>query len=184
MVLGSFSGGGVGSESCKGAFGSSEEPARILLKDVDKVEGVALDGGREKACLEFVSGGLNKLLDEAPLDKSVVPESSAGFWKPDAKLNDCTPLPLPSPGSPKLNAAAGFVTVSLTSSPGPTRSPEKQPRVSPPVVFGGCGSVLKAVEREFCLAASPDVLKDSVGDPVPIPEAADFGVRENGSSAV
>lgn len=117
MVTGSFSGGGVGSESCGGAFDSSEGTVRRLLKDEGKSEGAELDGGREKAGLEFVSGGLNKLFDEAPLDKSVVAEPSADFGRPDPKLKACTPLPLPSPVSPKVNAAAGFVPESLTSSP-------------------------------------------------------------------
>lgn len=180
MVVASFSGGG--SESCGGTFGCSEETVRRLLNECRA--GAELDGGREKAGLEFVSGGLNKLLDETPFNKSAAAESSADFWKPGTKLKECTPVPTPSPVSPNVKVAAGFVTESLVSSPWPTRSPEKLPRVSPPEVFGGCGSVLKAVERELGLAASSDVLKVRVGDPVPIPEATDFGVRENGSSPV
>lgn len=83
----SFSGGGVGSEGCDGTFGSSdesEEAARRLLKDVGKAEAAEPDWGTEKA--GFESGGLNKLPDAAPLDKSAA-VSSADFWRPAPKLN-------------------------------------------------------------------------------------------------
>lgn len=81
-VTGSFSGGGVGSEGCGGAFGSSEESgeaASILMKVVGKAEATELDWGTEKAGFGFDSGGLNKLPDAGPLDKSAAVESSAGF---------------------------------------------------------------------------------------------------------
>lgn len=81
-VAGSFSGGGVGSEGCGGSFGSSDksaEAARILLKDIGKAEATELDWGTEKAGLGFDSGGLNKLPDAAPLDKSAPVESSAAI---------------------------------------------------------------------------------------------------------
>lgn len=71
---------------------------------------------------------------------------------------------------------------SFASSPWPTRSPEKLPRVSPPTILGGCGSVLRAVVEEMSLAASPNVF--GVGDIVPRAGEVDFGVRENVSSAV
>lgn len=75
-------------------------------------------------------------------------------------------MPIPSPVSPKANeAAVDLMDESLASSPGPTRSPEKLPRVSPPTVFGGCGSILRAAVEEVGL--SPDVFVGKVGDPVP-----------------
>lgn len=185
-VTGSFSGGGVGSEGCGGAFGSSEESeeaARRLLKDVGKAGGIELGWGTEKAGFGFDSGGLNKLPDAAPLDKSVAVESSADFWRPVPKLNCAAPLPTPRPVSPKANeAAAGLAEESLASSPWPTRSPEKHPRVSPPIVLGGCGSILRAAVVEVGL--SPDVFGGRVGDAVPRAGEGDFGVRENGSSPV
>lgn len=166
-AAGSFSGGGVGSEGCGGTFGSSEESeevARRLLKDT--AEATELDWGTEKAGLGFDSGGLNKLPDAAPLDKSVPVESSTAFWRIAPKLNCAAPLPIPSPVSPKENeAAAGLMDESLASSPGPTRSPEKLPRVSPPAVFGGCGSILRAVVEEVGL--SPEVFSGTDEDPVP-----------------
>lgn len=79
---GSFSGGGVGSEICGGAFGSceeSEDAVRRLLKDVGKPEAVEPDWGTEKAGLLFDSGGLNKLPDTTPLDRSAPVDSSADF---------------------------------------------------------------------------------------------------------
>lgn len=80
-AAGSFSGGGVGSEGC-GCFGSSEVSegaARRLLKDTGKPVLTELDWGTEKAGFGIESGGLNKLLDVAPLDKSVPVASSADF---------------------------------------------------------------------------------------------------------
>lgn len=166
-AAGSFSGGGVGSEGCGGTFGSSEESeeaARRLLKDT--AEATELDWGTEKAGLGFDSGGLNKLPDTAPLDKSVPVESSTAFWRIAPKLNCAAPLPIPSPVSPKENeAAVGLMDESLASSPGPTRSPEKLPRVSPPAVFGGCGSIPRAVVEEVGL--SPEVFGGTDEDPVP-----------------
>lgn len=174
---GSFSGGGVGSEGCVGAFGSSEDSEgaeRRLLKDVGKAEVLELGWGTEKAGLGVDSGGLNKLPVAAPFDKSATVASSAGFWRPAAKLNCADTLPIPSPVSPKANeAAAGLMDESLASSPWPTRSPEKLPRVSPPTVFGGCGSTLRAGVVEVGLSA--DVFGGSVGDAVP-------RARENESS--
>lgn len=82
LEIGSFSGGGVGSKGCAEAFGSSEESEDVasrLLKDVGRAEGVEPDWGTEKAGLVFDSGGLNKLPDVAPLDKSAPVESSADF---------------------------------------------------------------------------------------------------------
>lgn len=183
-VTGSFSGGDVDSGGCGGAFGSSEESeedARRLLKEVGKAEAVELGWGTEKAGLGFDSGGLTKLPEAAPLDRSTPVESSADFWRPAPKLNCAAPVPIPSPVSPKPNeAAAGLVDESLASSPWPTRSPEKLPRVSPPIILGGCGSILRAVVVEVGL--SPDVCGGRVGDAVPRAGEVDFGVRENGSS--
>lgn len=120
-VAGSFSGGGVGSEGCGGAFGSSsvsEGAARRLLKDVRNAEAVELDWGTEKPSLVFDSGGLNKLPDTAPLDMSAPVESSADFRRSAPKLNCAAPLAIPSPESPKVNeAAVGLVEESLASSP-------------------------------------------------------------------
>lgn len=181
-VTGSFSGGGVGSEGSGETLGSSvdsEGAARRLLKDVGKAEAAEPDWGTEKAGLGFGSGGLNKLPD--PLDKSAPVESSVDFWRPAPKLNCAAPLLIPSPPSPKVNEpAAGLVDESLASSPWPTRSPEKPPRVSPPIVLMGCGSILRGavVEAGF----SPDVFEGRVGEAVPRAGEVDFGVRENGSS--
>lgn len=80
-AAGSFSGGGVGSEGC-GCFGSSgvsEGAARRLLKETGKAVLTELDWGTEKAGFGTESGGLNKLLEVAPLDKSVPVASSADF---------------------------------------------------------------------------------------------------------
>lgn len=143
---GSFSGGGVGSEGSGETFGSSKDPggaARRLLKD----------WATEKAGLAVGSGGLNKLPDAAPLDKSAPVDSSTDFWRPAPKLN-CAAAALPSPVSPKVNEpAAGLVEESLASSPWPTRSPEKLPSVSPPIGLRGCGSILRGVEAGL----SPDM---------------------------
>lgn len=174
-AAGPFSGGGVGSEGCGGGFGSSEESegaASRLLKDVGKAEEIELGWGTEKAGLEFDSGGLNKLPDAAPLDKSAPVDSSADFWRAPPKVNCAAPLLIPSPGSPKENeAAAGLMDESFASSPAPTRNPEKLPRVSPPTVFGGCGSNLRAAVVEVGL--SPDVFVGRVADPVPRAEEND-----------
>lgn len=116
----SLSGGGVGSEGCGGAFSSSTESAEAasrLLKDVGNAEAVEPDCGTEKTGLEFDSGGLNKLPDAVPLDKSAAVESSVDFWRPAAKLNCGAPLLMPSPLSPKVNAAAAGLVESLASSP-------------------------------------------------------------------
>lgn len=132
----------------------------------------------EKACLGFGSGGLNKLPEAAPLDKSAAVESSAAFGGPEAKLNCAAPFPTQSPGSPKANeAAAGLEAGSLPSSPWPTRSPEKLPRVSPPTVLRGCGSTLRAEA-----GLSPEALGGRAGPPPPRAGDTDFGVRANGSS--
>lgn len=72
--------------------------------------------------------------------------------------------PLPRPVSPNENEAAGLTVESLASSPGPTRSPEKLPRVSPPAVLAGCGSILRAVVEEEGL--SPEVFAGTVDDAV------------------
>lgn len=190
LEAGSFSGGGVGSEGCGGAFGSSEESedaASKLLKDVGagKAEEVEPDWGTEKAGLTFDSEGLNKLPDAVPLDKSAPVESSADFWRPAPKLNCGVPLQRPNPVSPKVNeAAAGLADDSLASSPWPTRSPEKLPRVSPPTVLRGCGSILRTGVEEVGLPASPDVFGGRPGDAVPRAGEVDFGVRENVSSPV
>lgn len=77
----SLSAGGVGSEGCRGDFATSEESegsARRLLKDVGNVE--ELDWVVEKFGLVFDAGGLNKLPDVTPFDKSPAIESSADFW--------------------------------------------------------------------------------------------------------
>lgn len=99
------------------------------------------------------SGGLNKLPDAAPLDRSVPVESLAAIWRIAPKLNCAVPFPVPSAASPKENAAAaGLMDESLASSPGPTRSPEKLPRVSPPAVLAGCGSVLRGAVEDAGLS--------------------------------
>lgn len=184
---GSFSGGGVGSEGSGETFGSSVESAgaaRRLLKDVGKAEAAEPDWGTEKAGLGFGSGGLNKLPDPAPLDKSAPAESSVDFWRPAPKLNCTAPLPILSPISPKVSepAVGLLLDESLASSPWPTRSPEKPPRVSPPIVLMGCGSILRGavVGAGF----SPAVFEGRVGDAVPRAGEVDCGVRENGSSPV
>jgi len=185
-AAGLYSGGGGSSEGCGETFGSSEgsvEAARRLPKDVGEAEAMELDGGTEKACLGLGSGGLNKLPDDAPLDRSGDGESSADFWRPEAKLNAAAPLPPLSAVSPKLNEPeAGLASESLASSPWPTRSPEKLPRVSPPIVFRDCGSILGAdvVEAAF----SSDELEGWVGDPVPGAGVVDIGVWAIGSSPV
>lgn len=187
LVAGSFSEGSVGAEGCGGALGSSgesEAAASKLLKDVGagKTGAAEPDWGTEKAGLTFDSEGLNKLL---PLDKSAPVESSADFWRPVPKLNCGVPLPRPNPASPKVNeAAAGLAGESLASSPWPTRSPEKLPRVSPPTVLGGCGSILRAVVEEGSLPASPDVFGGRPVDALAKAGEEDFGVRENASSPV
>lgn len=172
-AVGSFSGGGVGSEGCRGTLGStdeSEEAARRLLKDTGKAETTELEWGIEKAGLGFDSGGLNKLPDAAPLDKSVPVESSVDFWRTAPKLN--CPAPLARAVSPKENeVAVGLMDESLASSPGPTRSPEKLPRVSPPTVFIGCGSMLRAVVEDVGL--SPEVFGGTLEDPGPRAEEID-----------
>lgn len=144
-AAGSFSGGGVGSEGCGGILGASEMPdARILLKD--NAGAAALDGGTGKVNLEFDSGGLNKLPEAASLDKSVPGKVFTAAGKIPPKVNCEAPLVRASPGSPKENeAAVGLADASLASSPWPTRSPEKLPRVSPPASFEGCGSTLRTV---------------------------------------
>lgn len=106
-----FSGGGVDSEGCRGAFGSSddsEEAARRLLKD-EPIADVA------EASLAFDSGGLNKLLGGAPLDTSTPVESLVNF-KFEPKLNCAASLS--APVSPKVkDAAVGLGDESLASSP-------------------------------------------------------------------
>lgn len=185
LETGSLSAGGVGSEGCGEAFDSSEESedaARRPPNDMGKAEAAGPGWGTGKAGLVLDSGGLNKLPDAAPLDKSVAIESSADFWRPASKLNCAPPLAKPNPVLPKVNvAAAGLVEESLASSC-PTRSSEKLPRVSPPAVLGGCGSILREVVVEVGLVASVDVF--GVGDTVPRAGEVDFGVRENGSSPV
>lgn len=89
-----------------------------------------------------------------------------------------------NPVSPKVNeTVAGLAGASLASSPWPTRSPEKLPRVSPPTVLGGCGSILRAVVEVEGLPASP-VVGRRVGDAVPRAGEVDLGVMENVSSPV
>lgn len=115
---GCFSGAGVGSVGCGGAFISSKGPARRLLKDTGNAEAGELDWGAQKAGLGFGSGGLNRLPEDAPLDKSEPAGTSATIWTLDPKLNCATPLPTPNSGSTKGNeAAAGFDEASFASSP-------------------------------------------------------------------
>lgn len=133
--------------------------------------------------MAFDSGGLNRLPDGVPSDKSGAEESSPDFGRPVPKLNCVAPLPLPSPVSANVNAAtADLVEESLASSPWPTLSPEKMPRVSPPAVFGGCGSILRVAVVEVGLAPSTVAFGAKVGDPVPRPGEVDFEVKENDSS--
>lgn len=192
--LGSATGGGVESEGGVGALGSSggsRGAARRLLNDEGIAEVAVLAWGMEKAGLAVSSGGLNtplELTDTVPLDKSVTVESSAGLWRVAPKLNCAAPLPRPSPVplSTKLNeAAAGLAGASLaSSSPWPTRSPEKLPSVSPPMALGAWGSTLRAGVVEEGLTGSDDMLGGGVGEPV-LPRAGevDLGVKENDSSA-
>lgn len=156
--------------------------ARRLLKDVGKAGAGELACGTEKAGLMFESGGLNRLPDGGPLDKSAAAGSSPDFGGPAPKVNCVAALLLPSPASTNVNAAAGLLEESLASSPWPTRSPEKMPRVSPPAVFGGCGSILRVAVVEVGLAPSPDAFGAKVGDPVPRLGELDFEVKENVSS--
>lgn len=117
-AAGCFSGGGVGSVVGGGAFISSKGTARRLLKDTGKAEAAELDWGAEKVGLGFGSGGLNRLPEDAPLDKSEPAETSGAIWRIEPKLNCATPLPTPNPGSTKENeAAAGLDEVSFASSP-------------------------------------------------------------------
>lgn len=189
--VGSGSGGGVGSKACIGALGSSGESrgaARRPLKDVGKADAVELDWGMEKGSLAVESGGLKTLPElavTAPLDKSVPVQSSVGFCTDAPKLNCAAPFPRPSPLSPKLNVAAvGLAEASLASSPWPTRSPEKLPKVSPPIALGGWGSTLRAGVVEDGLTGSLDMLGGGVREPVPRAGEVDLGVRENVSSPV
>lgn len=115
---GSFSGGGVGSAVCGGTFTSSEVPVRRLLKDTGKAGAAELDWGAGKVGLGLGSGGLNKLPEDAPLDRSDPAETSGTIWRTAPKLNCATPLPTPNPGSTKeKEVAAGFVKESFASSP-------------------------------------------------------------------
>lgn len=95
--------------------------------------------------LEEVSGGLNRLPEVVALEKSVTGGNLAAAWPLVSKVNCGFPLARLSPGSPKeKEAALGLVSASLASSPWPTRSPEKLPRVSPPASLEGCGSTRSA----------------------------------------
>lgn len=162
-AAGCFSGGGVGSTVCVGAFISSKGPARRLLKDTGKAAAAELGWGADKVGLGFGSGGLNRLPVDAPLDRSEPAETSGAIWRIEPKLNCATPLPAPKPGSTKENeAAAGLDEASFASSPWPTRSPEKLPRVSPPPAFMGCGSTLKAAAEDGSLSA--EALEGTVED--------------------
>lgn len=185
---GTFSGSSVVCVGCDGALGSSDESedaARRLLKDVGKAERAELAWGTEKAGFVLFSGGLNKLRDTDTLDKSGPDESSADLWTPAPKLNCVAPLLTPNALSPKVKAAAeGLLAPSLASSPWPTRSPEKQPSVSPPIVLEGCGSTLRAVVVEAALAASPGWFGGRLGDPLRRAGEVDFGAKENVSSLV
>lgn len=134
-------GGGVGSTGCGRALISSEGAARRLPKDTGKAEAGELGWGAEKVGLGFCSGGLNKLPKDAPLDKSEPAGTSGAAWRIGPKLNGAAP------------AAAAFDGASFASSPCPTRSPEKLPRVSPPPAFAGCGSTLKAAAEDGGLSA-------------------------------
>lgn len=116
-AAGCFSGDGVGSVVCGGAFISSKGPARRLLKDTGKAEAGELDWGAEKDGLGFGSGGLNRLPEDAPLDRSEPAETSGAIWRIEPKLNCATPLPTPNPGSKENEAAAGLDEVSFASSP-------------------------------------------------------------------
>lgn len=60
----------------------------------------------------------------------------------------------------------------------------KLPSVSPPTILGVCVSVLSAGWDEEGLVVSLEPFGAGEGDPVPKAGEVDFGVRENGSSAV
>lgn len=94
---GCFSGGGVGSVVCGGALISSEGPARRLLKDTGNAEEAELGWGAVKLGFGFGSGGLNRLPEDAPLDKSEPAETSGAIWSMEPKLNCATPLPTANP---------------------------------------------------------------------------------------
>lgn len=184
----SFSGGGVDSEVCRVAFGSSEESGDAVSKLL-KVFGVKYAGaetdepawGMEKAGLVFDSEAFNKPLKVTPFATSAPVESSAGFWRPTPKLNCTAPLLTPNPDSPKVNEEAADLG-SVDSSPWPTRSPEKLPSVSPPTVLRGCGSILRPGVEAGGVPASPDVLEGRVGYTVPRETEVDFELREKVSS--
>lgn len=85
--------------------------------------------------LEEVSGGLNRLPEVAAMG---LEKSDAGGNFPLVSKVNCLVLVRASPGSPKeKEAAVGLASASLASSPWPTRSPEKLPRVSPPASLEG-----------------------------------------------
>lgn len=89
-----------------------------------------------------VSGGLNRLPEVTALG---LEKSDPGGNFPLVSKVNCLALVSASPGSPKeKEAALGFASTSLASSPWPTRSPEKLPRVSPPASLEGCGSTRSA----------------------------------------
>lgn len=183
--------GGVGSAGGVGVLGCSfsrvvegEErgAARRLLKEVAAdVENTGLVTDRAAG-----SGGLNAALDKSVKVESASPNAaSASFpcWRADPKLNSAAPVPNPSApplsGCPKLNVAAeGF-----SSSPWPTRRPEKLPRVSPPTTLGAWGSTLRVGVMEVGLTGSPDMLERGVGEPLaPRAGEVDLGAKEKGSS--
>lgn len=151
-----------------GSSGDSREEVRRLLKE-------------EKAVLALGSGGLNtppELMETTGLERSVAPVP---------KLNCAAPIPRPPPPlsgcantKPDVAGLAGASLVS--SSPWPTRSPEKLPRVSPP--RAGWGSTRRAPVLDEGLTGSPDTVGGGVGEPAPrAGEAeADLGVKEKGSS--
>lgn len=58
-------------------------------------------------------------------------------------------------------ASASLASASLASSPWPTRSPEKLPRVSPPASLEGCGSTRRA-EAEGLSPEALEAVEDAV----------------------
>lgn len=68
--------------------------------------------------LEEVSGGLNRLPEADPLEKSVPGGKFPAAWTLVSKVNCGFPLLRASPGSPKKKeAAVGLGSASLASSP-------------------------------------------------------------------
>lgn len=64
---------------------SSEGPARRLLKDTGNAGAAEPGWGAVKPGFRFGSGGLNRLPEDAPLDKSEPAETSGAIWSMEPK---------------------------------------------------------------------------------------------------